>query len=684
MAATPPRCDPGCVVRRWLLLGALVAAACGDDEVAAGGDGTDTAATGTAATGASDGGVDETGTSPPACESDVECDDADPCTVDSCDAGMCTSAPIDVVTNECRPTIEVDDPVRGATVLGAVCDREVLVHGHVSSGMAPIASLTLNGEAVAVGADGSFAHPVQTVTGGNLLVFETQDEAGYTRRRVQSFLWSTAFDQPTVPSDGMAPQGLALYLAQESIDDGDRSPPIDDVASLLQIVFDGFDVSALFDPNTPIANYAGYDIYITDLALGASSIAVEANDGGLTITATIDDILGDLFYDCTQTGCFFAGGDSTGGFSVVALDVVADLQLDVGEDHQLQANLQSVDVIIDPDDVEVWSDNPWTDFLISVVEVFVHDSLVAEFESALETTIEEDFGPVLTEGLSQIALALSFDFPNLGNAREPIVVDLAADFAATEFHDGASPPSPSPPQGGAVILRGGGFPSRVVSTYENAGVLRRAGCGTGTTEIALERAAPFEISLHDDLINQLLHAGWRGGLLEFPLGAEQLGMAGGGLIEDLSLVVSGMLAPTAADCVPGQDLKITLGDIRIDAELTLLGDPVTFVSYTTLVAGLDIATTEDGIAIGLGAVERVETELTANDEAIDLEQLLIDSLQDQLVDGLLGELGGLGSFSIPDIDVGGLLGLPPGEAVLHVTVQDVTRRPGTSVVGGHL
>jgi hypothetical protein len=682
------------MVMRWisLAISVLAAAACGDDTAGGAGQGTEGTASGDdgGGTAMGDDGLDETSTPDdggPACASDDECDDADPCTIDACDAGgSCTHAPIEELTAECRPAVEVEYPPRAATVLGASGDPSVVVQGHVTSGMGPIASLTINGESATVADDGTFAHAIEASAGGNLLVLEATDVAGFGRKRVQSFLWSTAFDLPTVPGDGMAPEGLALWLGQESIDDGDRTPPLDDVASLLQIVFDGFDVSTLFDPETPIANYAGYDIYITDLTIGEHTVGLAAVDGGLALTANIDDVLGDLLYDCTTPACVLAGGDSTGGFSVVTLQVNAQLQLAATADHQLQAQLVGVDVVLAPDDVEVWSDNAWTDFLISVVEVFVHDQLVAEFESALEQTIQEDFGPILTEGLSQLALGLSFDFPNLGNAREPIVVDFVADFADTDFHDGAAPPAPSPAQGGAVILRGGGYPSAIVAPYTNDGVPRRSGCGTGDDAIAIAAAAPFEIVLADDLLNQLLHAGWRGGLLEFPLTSEQLGGGGegGGLVEDFEVQVSGMLAPTASDCTADGKLRATIGDIRIDAELTVLDKPVTFVAYTTLVAGLDVTATDEGIQIALAEVERVETELTANDDAIDLEPTLVESLEDQLVDGLLGELGGLGTFALPEVDLGGLLGLPPGEAVLHIHVQGADRQPGSTVISAHL
>lgn len=207
----------------------------------------------------------------------------------------------------------------------------------------------------------------------------------------------------------------------------------------------------------------------------------------------------------------------------------------------------------------------------------------------------------------------------------------------------------------------------------------------GPSEVAVARVAPLEIGLSDDLLNSLLYAGWRGGLLEFPLGGDQLGGGeGGGLIEDLEVTVSGMLAPTASDCGGDGTLLATIGDIRIDGSLSLLDQPVTFTAYSTLVVRLNIEASENGIAIDLAEVERVETELTANDEAIEVEPTLIMSLEKQLVDGLLGQLGDLGSISLPQIDLSNLIGQPPGSAVLEIHVQGAERTPGTTIVSATL
>jgi hypothetical protein len=657
-----------------LLLFGSTALACGDDSSSADGD-----AGGTAGAESGDTTAGPTTDSPTSGADDAcACDDADPCTIDTCDGGACTHEP--ELSNACRPTIDVTFPPRAATIAGAANTPSVTVTGTVASGLGTITALSLNGEPVTVAADGSFAHDVAVDVGGNVLVFETEDDAGNKRRRVQSFLWSTGFRKPTTPPDGVVPEGLGFWLAQESLDDGDHSLPVDDLATALELALGTFDTSAFASTDSAIASQAGYDVYLTSLELGSASVALAGADGGIRLDASLSDIVGDLEFDCTNFGCQLAGGDGTGGLSIEAVQVTGTLLLSASPDHQLAATLVDVDAVVDPDDVNIWSNNVWTNILLSVVELFIHDSLVASLEGALEDQVQAQLGPALANGLAALTLATTFEFPNLGNARKSIPVDLAADFTATDFHDGVAPPADSPPQGGAVVLRAGGYPTLEVTAYDNLGVPERVGCGLAPQSLTIPRQAPLEIALADDTLNELLYAGWRGGLLEVPLG----GINGGGLIEDLDVQVSGMLAPTVSDCGPTGTLLATIGDIAIAATFTINGNPVQFDAFTTLVVRVDIQASENGIVLDLAEVERVETELTADESNIAMEASFVDLLEAQLVNGLLGQLGttGFGAISLPQIDLSGMLGLPPGTAMLTIHTDSVTRENGTSVIVG--
>ncbi|HEY8378516.1 MAG TPA: hypothetical protein VIK91_18605, partial [Nannocystis sp.] len=339
-------------MRRLALVSALllplVIVACTDDSTASSATDAETGDTTTTTTDAS-GEPTTTGSSPTttgtddpttggvmgACRSDADCDDGNACTDDRCNPdGTCRVEA--VVSNACRPQIEVDYPPRGSTIVGKPGVPVVTVTGKVTSGAGAIESLLLNDKSVPVAADGTFSVDFTAAPGGNILDFVAQDIAGGTRRRVQSFLWSSEYKKPEVPGEQMVGDGLAFYLAQNALDDADPSLPADDIASVLGIALANLDIAALIDPNTPITSSQGYNIYLTALEFGSARVGLQTRDGGLFISADLEDIVGDLFFDCVEVGCVFAGGDSTGGLSVTKLGVTAETKIWVDAQGQVQ------------------------------------------------------------------------------------------------------------------------------------------------------------------------------------------------------------------------------------------------------------------------------------------------------------------------------------------------------------
>lgn len=666
----------------WVSL-ALLSIACADDAPRTGGaDGT---GTGDAATGGpgDDDGVDETAADDDGpCSADGDCDDDNPCSVDTCEAGACTYEAQAKPTNECRPHIVVDSPERGATIEGAAGDT-VTVTGSVTTGFGSIESLTLNDKPVAVGADGTFSVDFDPTVGGNTLIFDTEDASAFTRRRVQSFLWSTTFRKPAVAPSGISPQGLLINLDQQVIDDGDHSLPADDIATLLQLAVDNFDISQFLGGGGPLLSSAGYDVYLDGLTFESMGIALTGIDGGMHLVATVEDIEGPLTFDCTNPLCLAAGGDSSGGLTIAEVGVQADMMLGVSAEHTLSITLANVSTLIDPDDVDVYSNNAWTNILLSVVELFIIDDLAMQIADELTNQVYETLSPLLAEGLAGLNFSTIIDFPSLADPKSAIPVDLITDWSATDFHDGLTPPSPSPPQGGVVQLRGGGYVDEAVTDYDNLGIPDRAGCGAGG-DLDLPRAADIEIGLTDDMLNQLLYAAWRGGLLQFPL---PMSDAGAGIYEDLEVDISGYLAPTANDCNDEGRLLAHIGDLQIDASLTLQGNPIHFVAFSSLVVAVEISVVDGHIAISIPNVESMATELTVEeDDAIATEELLVSAVEAQLETQLIDALGtgGLGGIALPDIDVSATLGLPPGTAQVTIEVTDVTHEAGVTVMSGHL
>ncbi len=671
-------------------------AACGNDDIA-GGSGTDgeTDSSGDTENGSnsnsntdsdsdtanSDSDSAESG-GPMGCEVAEDCDDGDPCTVDICgDGGVCGTMEGDTV--ECRPMIDIEYPPRGATIQAKSSDELVEVRGTVTSLKGDITDFQLNGESVDVADDGSFTVDVTPTVGGNTLIFETTDSAEQTRRRVQSFLWGTQYVKPTEPVEGMAPAGIAIYFSQEGLDDGDRSQPYNDLASLLGLAFDGFDTSSFFDANTAIASSAGFDIFLTSLDVTNTSLALEGIDGGIGLTAGLLDIEGDLIFDCDgSVGCVLAGGDGTGGLTIDAITITADVMLSVdAESHELVVDIVNPNTTISG--LDVFSNNFWTNFLLTIAQGAIIGGAVGDLENTLNEQLEGVLAPLLSEGLQNFNFSTSLDLPNIGDPKESITIDLITDFGDTDFHDGVAPPEPSPPQGGAIILRGGGFADGEPA-HEGLGFPLRNGCEVGPAAVNLTRTAIMEIGLHDDLINEILYGAWKGGLLEFPLPADLIPESN--LVQNLDVNVSGMLPPVGMDCSTGE-LLAHLGDIRIDASLELLGAPVSFTAFTTAVVRVEISAEDGQIGIAIGDLQSVETELNVNeDSAIATEETLIGVLEGALIDGLIGGLGGdsLGGIELPEIDLSDSLGLPAGSAVIAIEIDEAVRQPGITVVQGSL
>ena len=611
----------------------------------------------------------------------VDCDDGNACTADSCDpADGCHNDLI--VSGTCRPNIVVTYPPRGATIAGDPANPVVTVTGTVTSGAGPITSFTINGVDVPVADDGSFSYDLPAAVGGNTIKFLATDSFDTPRERVQAFLWSKTYLKPdiTAPKSGMVDPGAAIWLAQEVLDDGDHTPPPDDFATIFEMVLGNLDLGSMFDSSTPITSSAGYDIYLTGLTQGGTAVSLTAIDGGLRMNATISNVVGDLTFDCTCSGlgcgCWWAGGDSDGGVSIDSLDVTADILLSVNPDHTLNVNITSATTTING--LNIWSNNGWTNFLISVVEVFIKNSLVSTFEDQINQQLTTVLGPMLADALSALAFNTSFDIPKLDGSGDAITVSLVTDFSYTDFAPG----------GGALGLRAGGYSVKGTS-FDNLGVPMRINCGAGAQVLVVPKAAPFEISLADDTLNELLYAAWNGGLLEFPvpesmLGGVDLTQYG---ITNLSLDLAGMLAPTASDCNAQGELLAHIGDLRVNAHLELFGQPMDIVIYATLTAVLELTAADGEIGVSLSEIRSLDTDVTVQqDDMVASEGVIKDLIETQLIGGLLGALGGgsLASIPLPEMDLSDAVGLPAGSAVIAIAPQSVTRQGGNTIISGTL
>ena len=607
----------------------------------------------------------------------AQCGDGNSCTADSCD-------PVDGCENEliashaCYPSIVVDYPPRGATIQGSLVNRVVTVTGTVSSGAGPITSFTLNGVDVPLAGDGSFSQAVATDVGGNTLVFEATDSMDSWKKRVQAFLWSSTYSKPTVPMVGVVDPGMGIWLSQQILDDGDHSLPVNDFATIFEVVLNNLDLNSFFDPNTPIASEQGYNIYINSMSMGGATANLTAVNGGMRVNASMNNVVGDLFFDCTCTWCtcWLAGGDSGGGMSLSSINIAADVLLSVNPNHTLNVTIQNAVTSISG--LDIWADDGWTNFLIGIIWVFIEDGLVADLEAELNSQLTGQLEPMLEDALSALAFNMSFDLPKLDGSGDVIPVNLVTDFSYIAFD----------PAGGEIGERAAAYTDPAVA-YDNLGVPLRVGCGAGGQIMIVPGAYPFELVLADDTLNTLFYAAWNGGLLDFPIPAAMLGdvdLEQFG-ITDLSLNLSGMLAPTAADCGPGGELKIFMGDLSLLASMNFSGVPMDIIVWASASMGLELVASDGQIAITITAIDSIETEIdVVQDELVGLILLIGDGFEQLLIDALMGALNGgqLASIPLPEMDLSDAVGLPPGTAVIALDPQDVSRQGGNTIISGDL
>lgn len=607
----------------------------------------------------------------------VTCDDDNLCTTDTCDAESGCIFTV-IPSNACRPTIDVVYPPRGATIAGNMGTKSITVNGSVYSDAGAITAFSINDVEVPLPPNGIFSVEVPVQVGGNTLVMKATDALGTPRQRVQAFLWSDGYLKPTEPlTDAVAP-GLGIWFSQNAIDDGDTSLPPNDLATIFKLVLDQFDISALLGGGSgPIANQGGFKIYLDTLTYGGTSIDLQAVDGGLSINASINSIDGKLIFDCTNFLCQLAGGDSSGGLTVDSVSINALILLSATADGQL--DVQLTDVSTQFDGINIYSNNGWTNFLLSIIEGAIIGGVVGDLQNELNGQLNDLLAPLLGEALGALAFNLALDLPKLDGSGE-IAIALATNFQAADFQD-ADPG----PQGGALTQKAGAYTDATEPPYVNFGIPKRSGCGLAPQTLAIPKQGALELVLSDDLLNHILYAAWRGGLLEFDVPTSLLGdfdLTQFG-ISDLDLTLSGLLAPTASDCGPDGQLLVHIGDARIDASLSLFGQPLTLVVWASFSAALELTATDGSLGINITGISNLDTEVNVDqDSLIGSETVIKQLIEEQLVGGLLELLGGgaLGTIPLPAIDLSSAVGLAPGSAVIAISPQSVTRVDGNSVV----
>jgi hypothetical protein len=597
--------------------------------------------------------------------SQLDCDDKNTCTSDSCDK-IDGCKHVLQVSNACRPVIIVDYPPRAATLKEP--DGQVPVKGTVKSGAGPITAFQLNGKDVAVTPNGEFTTSVPAKVGGNTLVFTAKDSFGSAKKRVQSFLWSTTWFKPVLEQakSGMVDPGIGYWLSQGVIDDGKHDLPPNDLATIFELYLKSLDLAKLIGAASTsfTIGFATYTVTLSNAKVGQPNVTLKSQPGGMKMTATFLTVSADVHAKGPLV-------DTKGKMAFDSIVITADVVPSVQADHKLAVALQNVDVQLNGMKVQ----------LSGIIGALVNGFpglIKPQIEKAFEDQVAKSLGPGLASALNALAFNSKFQVGKLDGSGGKIDVFLETDFSGVQFDT----------PGGVFLLRARATAKKAVP-YDNLGVPGRIGCGNGKQTLVVLKQSPLELSIADDEFNELLHATWTGGLYEFPVPASMLGnvdLKQYG-VSDLTMKVSAMLAPTLDDCNAKQAATAHVGDLRVDAKLKLFGQPMDVTLYASFLAGVEITAKDGAIGIALKEVQQSDLQVDVQqDNMVASEGVLEKLVAENLIAGLVKSLGGsaLGSFPLPAIDLSAAMpGLPPGTGI-QIVPQKVTRQGGNSIVGGTL
>ncbi|TNF35121.1 MAG: hypothetical protein EP329_06555 [Deltaproteobacteria bacterium] len=562
------------------------------------------------------------------------------------------------VADASAPSIDITYPARGAMVTEA--NGQVTITGTVTDPTGGLADVRINGASQSL-TPGTHSFPIQIAGfarhGLNTITVEATDVNGNTSRVAQSFMVAPAWR----PAGGRFDDGIVAHLAKAFIDDGVRSPDLDDLTTIFTRVLAGMDFSSLIP--SPVVTYAGYDVYLRNLKFDAPVLAVTPSAGALNLSMQINN----LSVDVDADGFIDVGGDVT----VTQVDIQMVLAISV-VNGQIRVTPGTTVVDVKGLNIDVgWAIN----WLINFFEDDVADAMSGAFEDALRTQVPA----TLRDALAGLALDQSFEVPAFLPGMQPINLVLQA--RPTDVHLSTS---------GMDVDLGTTMQTVKRVPWSAPGSITRGGCfGTDNGVPAWSTDKRIGFGLSTDVLNQILFSVWWGGALEVSVDPSQLGDLSDYGVSDVSVTLSGRMPPILTDCLDA-DLHLQLGELEVDASLKLAGLPLDVGMIVAFETDAEISADANGsLSLTIGSIApedividivRVDSDLFSEDQ----ETVLIDLLREQFLAKLLEGLAdqGLADFPLPEIDLGAVSDDLSGQ-VISIHDVDIDRQRGYVMLQGN-
>lgn len=604
------------------------------------------------------------------------------------------------------PLLTIDYPPWGATLQGKA---SVQVKGTAGDATSGIKTLQLNGKNAYVShkscqtdqectagvcnpetytcSIGTWVNQYPAKHGLNRLEAKTTDIGDQSARATRGFYYSGSYYpvDGTQPDAALVPDGMQVFLGHDFFDDGDHDPKKpNDLATLMEIALAGLDVATLLPPGG--LNSGGVEVTLSNFKFDKPTVSLQTVDGGLDLALKITNIKTDIAVKAKQkVGPISVTIKVTGDIKIGKLLVNAGMGMAVFNGF-VEAKVTKSQAAIEDMKLHVDGIAGLFDFLFNMIldayEGQIADQIVAELNKQI---------PKLIGGLlSQMAINAPIPLPAAVKGGKDVTIQLVSKLKTLKFS----------PKGGLVLMDAG-FSAAKGTAHVILGSIARSGCiGTVEDAFAIDQTKRLQFAMHDDVINQLLHAVWyAGGLKLDKVDLAALGGGGGGSgspvpLDGATLDLDLFLPPILESCGGSDPMKfrIQVGDASIGATVPMGDPPLKFGFFGSFDIGAGIALGKDAQGNPQVSVQ-VDKQLLYHLEMVSItkefeaqkpffEQMITKLLSDQLDKGLPG-LDKI-DVALPSLDIGGVLpGMPAGSKI-GLAVTKLFRASGFSVLDAEL
>lgn len=481
--------------------------------------------------------------------------------------GMPVTASVTIAVDGHGPTIACADPIDGAIL--NLAPGPVVLTGSVDD-VNGIGGLQVNGVPVAVDASGSFAAPITAAWGINFVNLAAQDGVGREAHRTCAFLLSETW----APDDAALSNTISYGAGQQAFDDNSRAGALNSFDDILSTVLNSAGLrntlhASLLAANPLKPNTCDQSIdiplvgtvcvvrsqvtYLNMQINGPNSTSLTLVNGGMQNRVRVENIRLQLRVIGEVSG---VGFDTSGWvtFSFGEVDATFDTSLVGGQPN----------VSIRPNSVAVRVGSISTDFsgldgvVLNMIVALANGTVRDLVANTMRDYVTNNFNSVLdgvVSGLDVYNLPSAFDVPRFDGG-SPLTANFSTNFSSLNTNP-------------ARMLVGMG--TRFQATPAHARPTLGAPIPSGERLFDATLGGSVAAALHVGMLDQALHALWRGGYFDATLGG---GALNGLVPAGATLGLSTTLPPAVSLRADGR-IEIAVGAINAHLEdPALLTEPI--------------------------------------------------------------------------------------------------------------